>query len=59
MHISKKIRIIVWLLGGGIGGAGGILDTVLEVLVGAPGGADDIDDVELLVDPKIPKKKRT
>lgn len=37
------------LLGGGNGGAGGIFD---GMLVGAPGGADEIDDVELSGDPK-------
>ena len=51
-NVAEEKLIKCWLLGGGNGGAGGILDAVFEVLVGAPGGADDMDDVELLVDPE-------
>ena len=32
-----------------------MLDGALEILVGAPGGAEDIDEVELLMDPKVSK----
>ncbi len=41
------------ILGGGNGGAGGIFD---RILVGAPGGAEDMDDVELFGDPKKENK---
>ena len=49
IRIERVGEINRLLLGGGNGGAGGILD---PLLVGAPGGADDIDDVELFEDPK-------
>lgn len=39
------------LLGGGKGGAAGIFPVMLELLVGAPGGADEIEDVELFGEP--------
>ena len=45
---ERKSEECLELLGGGNGGAGGIFD---GALVGAPGGAEEIDDVELFGEP--------
>lgn len=46
---GKELKELSEVLGGGNGGAGGIFP---ELLVGAPGGAEEIDEVELFGEPE-------
>ena len=51
-EIDDEYRSDLDLLGGGNGGAVGMFPCTFELLVGAPGGADEMDDVELFGEPR-------